>query len=67
MAYTTLRHQSHVVVLAILVWEITFAMVLEVHIHMVLDVRAFLQAPPSITTDFNSLRRLLSRVHGCDS
>jgi hypothetical protein len=44
MAYTTSRHQSHAVVLAILVWEITSAMVLEVHIHMALDVRNSLRS-----------------------
>jgi hypothetical protein len=43
MAYTTIRDQSRAVVLAILVWEITSAMVLEVHIYMALDVRTCLQ------------------------
>jgi hypothetical protein len=68
IAYTTIRHQSHAVVLVILVWEITSAMVLEVHIHMAPDVRTSLQTPPRVEmADFNSLHRLLSGMHGRDS
>jgi hypothetical protein len=48
MAYTTASHQSHAAVLAILVWEITSAMVLEVRIQMALDVRPSLQSSPIV-------------------